>query len=102
MYGHGGGGRSPSVAQRPDLVRIEAQIKHAERKREKAEQELEKLRQTESEQKKRLESLQADLETVRRAANAAQGVLALPFGGILFKRPSRGAAEGGTAELIAQ
>ena len=55
------------------MVRIEAQIKHAERKREKAEQELEKLRQTESEQKRKLQSLQADLDTVRKAANAAQG-----------------------------
>lgn len=54
-------------------MRIEAQIKHAERKREKAEQELEKLRQTESEQKRKLQSLQADLDTVRNAANAAQG-----------------------------
>ena len=56
-------------------MRIEAQIKHAERKREKAEQELEKLRQTESEQKRKLQSLQADLDTVRNAANAAQGTL---------------------------
>ena len=54
-------------------MRIEAQIKHAERKREKAEQELEKLRQTESEQKRKLQSLQADLDTVKKAANAAQG-----------------------------
>ena len=55
-------------------MRIEAQIKHAERKREKAEQELEKLRQTESEQKRKLQSLQADLDTVKKAANAAQGM----------------------------
>lgn len=54
-------------------MRIEAQIKHAERKKEKAEQELEKLRQTEDEQKRKLKSLQADLETVTKAANAAQG-----------------------------
>ena len=54
-------------------MRIEAQIKHAERKKEKAEQELEKLRQTEDDQKKKLRSLQTDLETVKRAANAAQG-----------------------------
>ena len=56
------------------MVRIEAQIKHAERKREKAEQELEKLRQTESEQKRKLQSLQADLDTVKKGANAAQGM----------------------------
>ena len=59
--------------QRPDLVRIEAQIKHAERKREKAQQELEKLQQTEAEQRRKLQALEADLQTVQRAANAAQG-----------------------------
>ena len=56
-------------------MRIEAQIKHAERKREKAEQELERLRATESDQKRKLQSLQADLDTVKKAANAAQGTL---------------------------
>ena len=60
-------------AQRPDLVRIEAQMKHAQRKREKAEQELEKLTQTESEQKRKLQALEEDLQTVQRAANQAQG-----------------------------
>ncbi len=55
------------------MVHIEAQIKHAGRKREKAEQELSKLSQTESEQKRKLESFQADLKTVKKAANAAQG-----------------------------
>ena len=55
-------------------MRIEAQIKHAERKREKAEHELEKLKQTEDEQKKKLRALRSDLETVKKAANAAQGV----------------------------
>ena len=69
------------------MVRIEAQIKHAERKREKAEQELEKLRQTEGEQKRKLDSLQKDLDTVRRAANAAQGVSSLfePFNALTIK-----------------
>ena len=60
--------------QRPDIVRIEAQIKHAERKREKAEQELQRLVQTESEQKAKLQGYERDLETVKRAANQAQGV----------------------------
>ncbi|KAH9884117.1 cohesin complex subunit psm1 [Cubamyces lactineus] len=59
-------------ACRPDLVRIEAQMKHAERKREKAQQELEKLQQTEAEQRRKLQSLEADLQTVQRAADAAQ------------------------------
>lgn len=60
-------------AQRPDIVRIEAQIKHAERKRERAEQELERLTQTENEQKLKLQSLEEDLRTAQRAANQAQG-----------------------------
>lgn len=60
--------------QRPDLVRIEAQIKHSERKREKAQQELDRLRQTEDEQKRQLETLLNDLDTVKKAANAAQGM----------------------------
>ncbi|KAJ8472469.1 hypothetical protein ONZ51_g8497 [Trametes cubensis] len=54
------------------ILRIEAQIKHAERKREKAQQELEKLQQTEAEQRRKLQALEADLQTVQRAANAAQ------------------------------
>ena len=54
-------------------MRIEAQIKHAERKREKAEQELHRLVQTESEQKAKLQGYERDLETVKRAANQAQG-----------------------------
>ena len=60
-------------AQRPNIVRIEAQIKHAERKRERAEQELERLTQTENEQKLKLQSLEEDLRTAQRAANQAQG-----------------------------
>ena len=63
-----------SCMQRPDLVRIEAQIKHSERKREKAQQELDRLRQTEDEQKRQLETLLNDLDTVKKAANAAQGM----------------------------
>ena len=50
-----------------------ARAKNAERKREKAEQELVRLRQTEDDQRKKLQKLQSDLETVQRAANAAQG-----------------------------
>ena len=54
-------------------MHIEAQMKHAQRKREQAEQELEKLTQTESEQKRKLQALEGDLQTVQRAANQAQG-----------------------------
>ena len=60
--------------QRPDLVRIDAQIKHAEWKRERAQQELEKLSQLEDEQKRKLRSLEEDLGVVRRAADQAQGM----------------------------
>ncbi len=83
------------------MVRIEAQIKHAERKREKAEQELSKLSQTESEQKRKLESLQADLETVKKAANAAQGasLVSVAFR-VLMNR--RGAAKGSATEPVAK
>lgn len=82
-------------------MRIEAQIKHAERKREKAEQELSKLSQTESEQKRKLESLQADLETVKKAANAAQGasLVSVVFR-VLMNR--RGAAKGSATEPVAK
>ncbi|RDX49778.1 cohesin complex subunit psm1 [Lentinus brumalis] len=58
--------------KRPDLVRIEAQLKHSERKRDKAQQELEKLKQTEEQQKRELAALLKDLDTVKKAANAAQ------------------------------
>ncbi len=55
------------------MVRIEAQLKHSERKRDKAQQELEKLKQTEEQQKRELAALLKDLDTVKKAANAAQG-----------------------------
>ena len=92
-----------SCMQRPDLVRIEAQIKHSERKREKAQQELDRLRQTEDEQKRKLQSLQADLQVVKRAANAAQGASCSHSPAFQdSKRLNRGTAQSCSTELIAK
>lgn len=59
-------------AKRPDLVQVEAQIKHSERRRENALKEREKAQQAAEKQREQLRVLQADLDRVQRAANQAQ------------------------------
>ncbi|KAH9930814.1 cohesin complex subunit psm1 [Amylocystis lapponica] len=59
-------------AKKPDLVQVDAQIKHSERKHENARKEGEKARQAADKQREQLQVLRTDLQRVQRAADAAQ------------------------------
>nr|AYN55353.1 cohesin complex subunit I [Sparassis latifolia] len=59
-------------AKRPDLVQVDTQIKHSERKRDNALKEREKAGVAGQKQRDELRVLRADLEKVQRAADAAQ------------------------------
>ncbi|KZT07028.1 cohesin complex subunit psm1 [Laetiporus sulphureus 93-53] len=59
-------------AKKPDLVQVEAQIKHSERRRDNALKEREKAEQAADKQREQLRVLRADLEKVTKAADDAQ------------------------------
>ncbi|TFY68970.1 hypothetical protein EVJ58_g695 [Rhodofomes roseus] len=60
--------------RKPDLVQVEAQIMHSERRRNNAIQEREKAEQAAEKQREQLRVLQADLERVKKAADDATEV----------------------------
>ncbi|KZT66248.1 cohesin complex subunit psm1 [Daedalea quercina L-15889] len=57
--------------KRPDLVQVEAQIQHSQRRRDNAIKEREKAEQAAEKQREQLRLLQADLERVKKAADDA-------------------------------
>ncbi|KAK7020211.1 Structural maintenance of chromosomes protein 1 [Paramarasmius palmivorus] len=59
-------------AKRPDLVTTEAQIAHATRKFNNAQKSKDEYSKSERDMKQRVESLQAELQQVKKAADAAQ------------------------------
>ena len=61
------------MQQRPDLVQVEAQIQHSQRRRDNAIKEREKAEQAAEKQRDELRRLQTDLETVKKAADDAMG-----------------------------
>lgn len=68
-----------SSPQKPDLVQVDTQIQHSERKRGNAEREHGKVEQEAVKQREQLRVIKSDLDKVVKAANAAQGrILLLP------------------------
>lgn len=63
------------LVQKPDLVAIEAQIKHSLRKAKGAKEMAQQVTADSERQKKKLVELERDLDDARAAADAAQGVL---------------------------
>ena len=61
--------------QGPELVAVDAQIAHATRKEQRAETIRQQVRVDEAKQTEKLRGIRRDLDTVQRAADAAQGTM---------------------------
>ena len=61
-------------AQKPELIAVEAQLAHSTKKIKNAENVREQVTQDEMKQKDKVRKLQGELESVQRAADAAQGL----------------------------
>ena len=63
-----------SLWQRPDLAAVEAQITHTTRKINNATKTMEEVARNETKLSERVESLQNELASVKKAADGAQGI----------------------------
>jgi structural maintenance of chromosome 1 len=64
-----------SCLQQPGMVQLEAQIAHSQRKLKVANDLAETVKKDEEKQEEKLSRLRKELESVQKAANAAQGGL---------------------------
>lgn len=69
--------RSLTLRQRPDLAAVEAQITHTTRKINNATKTMEEVDRNETKLSERVQSLQNELASVKKAADAAQGTYRL-------------------------
>ncbi|PCH34989.1 cohesin complex subunit psm1 [Wolfiporia cocos MD-104 SS10] len=65
-------GEKSLEGKKPDLVQVDQQIKHSERRRDNAQKEREKTEQAAVKQRDQLQGLRSDLQKVQKAANDAQ------------------------------